>query len=93
MHNIDNLNMAIENKSLELVYTFLHEIKKDIDSGDVETIEYIVSPANITKLHNDLVEMLGVNRRLIQLRNRVSNTAYRASLFTQAMINGVGNLL
>ena len=87
------LQEAIESNSPKLVHAILKEIKADIEGGDVNAIEHIATPVNITALHNDLVEKLGVNRRLLQLRGRVPNAAHRAALFTQAMINGVGYLL
>lgn len=87
------LQEAIESNSPEQVHALLTEIKADIENGDVASVEFIAMPVNITALHNDLVEKLGVNRRLLQLRGRVPNAAHRAALFTQAMINGVGYLL
>ena len=89
---IDLLNEYIEQGKVAEVHQLLLEIKSDIEDGDVDLIEYIATPANITSLHNKLCEELGANRRLLQLRARVSNGAHRSALFVQAMINAVGYL-
>ena len=89
---IENLKKHIHEGDVDSVRESLLDIKQDIESGDVDLIEYIATPANITALHNDLCDNLGTNRRLLQLRARVSNGAHRSALFVQAMINAVGYL-
>lgn len=88
----EELDVAIEAKNKVAVIEKLRDIKASIDRGDVDVVEHIASPANLTKLHNNLCEQMGVVRRLLQLRGRVPNARHRASLFVQAMINGVGYL-
>lgn len=70
----------------------LTEIKGLIDGGDIECIEYISTPANITRIQTDLCSEMGVVRRLLQLRGRTPNAGRRSSLFIQAMMNAVGHL-
>lgn len=88
MSGIDTLKTAILSKDKELVKEELTALK-DIVLTDDETMAELTSPAVITELHEMLVEHLGVNQRLMQLRNRVPHRRRRAALFAQAMLNGV----
>jgi len=92
MKIFEDLDVAITEKDIEEVRRLLVEIKQEIDTGNVEVVEHVATPANLTVLQARLCDELGVNRRLLQLRNRVPNAVHRSSLFVQAMMNAVGYL-
>jgi hypothetical protein len=54
-----------------------------------ELLKEILSPPVLTELHETLEEKLGVNRRHMQVRKRVTQPKTRGMLFVKAMIVGV----
>jgi DNA-binding LytR/AlgR family response regulator len=87
------LETEIKNKNKPNVLKVLGDIKTAIDvEKDVEAVTYIINPENLTRIQKALCEQMGVMHRYLQLRNRVHSASRRASLFIQAMINGVEKL-
>lgn len=86
----DELEKEISAKNKTRVLTILREIKTAIDEeNDVEVTTYIILPENLLRIQKALCEQIGVIHRYLQLKNRVHSGRRRASLFVQAMINGV----
>ena len=84
---INQFNTAIENKNLAETKLALEVLLENSNSTEV-TI-YIVTPANISKMHQQLIEAFNVPPRAMQLKHRVEHRGKRANLFIRAMLNGV----
>lgn len=61
-------------------------------ADDKELVDQIILPANINELYTMLIEVMGVKKRAIQLKNRIPNKGKRAFMFIQAMKNGLNKL-
>ena len=61
----------------------------EVSLSDPYLAKWITEPANITQLHEDLTEHLGVSPRMMQLKNRIPHRQRRAVFFIKAMLNGV----
>ncbi len=83
---VDLLKEAIENGSKNQTMIVLDNL---IENVNEDIALHITDPATITKLHEMLVEHLGVNPQAMKLKQRVPNRMRRAILFLRAMRNGV----
>lgn len=90
--NIQTVKDAILSKDVDATKVALSGLKEAIEKGDDNLALELTVPAVITELHQMLVEHLGVNQRLMQLRVKVPHRRKRAILFSQAMLNGVNYL-
>lgn len=82
------LNESIEGGDVELTTEILEDLLQEALSNQY-LAKWITEPANITKLHEDLVEHLGVHPRTMQLKDRIPHRQRRAVFFLKAMVNGV----
>lgn len=88
LEKIDALKQLILKNEKQPVVEYMEVLKNECLTT-VELANTVTTPVVITELHKMLVEHMGVNQRAMQLKNRVPNTTRRATLFLQAMINGV----
>lgn len=84
-----DLNVYISEVNIDdLIYLF-SDLKDHVDEGDIDAIEYVATPRNITRIHKSLASDIGVPVRFLQLRNRVPNAARRASQFMRGILHGL----
>ena len=88
----DELKDAIRNQDKEGVARMLTETHDKIAAGDADVINGIVTPSEITELHNLLTEHLGVHPKTMMVKGRITTRGRRASLFCRAMLNGVSRV-
>ena len=86
---LDILREVIEKGSKNQTLMVLDSILENMDD---ELARHIVDPATITKLHEMLIEHLGVNPQAMKLKNRVPLRMRRAMLFLRAMRNAVSKV-
>jgi hypothetical protein len=86
--NIDLVKQAILEKDKQKTIELLENLKNSFATDEM-AMQIITMPPVITELHQMLMDNLGVHPRAMQLRARVPNRGRRATLFVQAMINGV----
>jgi hypothetical protein len=85
---IEKIELEDAQKSLDAMDLIIEKIPTDDDLA-----AEITDPATITKLHQLLIDHLGVAPRAMQLTRRFSNTGTRAIMFSRAMRNGIAHVV
>ena len=85
---IDKIESGNAEKALEAANLIVDKIPEDEDLRNE-----ILKPEIITKLHELLIEHLGVSPRAMQLNRRFPNNTSRALMFTKAMCNGIAHTM
>lgn len=88
----DTLKEAIRAGDKKLTLSLLDELEQKILSGDTESVNELIRPAEITELHTLLTEHLAVQPRAMMVKGRITTRPRRALLFCKAMRNGVSRL-
>jgi hypothetical protein len=86
---MDRIFSAIDANDIKAVSTLVDNELADLVLNDPESVKWIVTPANITKLHNALTEQFGIPRKMFMLRNRIPGQHRRAVMFVKAISNGL----
>lgn len=85
---IDTLKESILSKDKMKTEEVLTSMLEELNSNK-DLVGIVTMPEVIAELHTLLIENLGVHPRSMLLKARVPNRNRRASLFVQAMLNGV----
>ena len=89
---MDRLFVAIGDKNVKQAREIVDGELAQMVIDDRETINWIAQPVNLTKLHNELMEHLGIPRKMLMLRNRVPSTHRRSVMFVKAISNALKRL-
>lgn len=85
---IDRLQASIESGNFPATLDALLELEHLV-MNDVEYINWVTDPVNITGLHQSLITNMDIPHRLLLLKNRVPNKHRRAIMFVKIMYNAV----
>lgn len=87
----DRLYASIESGNFSATLDTLKELE-ELVMHDVEHINWITDPVNITGLHQSLITNMEIPHRLLLLKNRVANKHRRAIMFVKIMHNAVSRI-
>jgi hypothetical protein len=86
-HAGEELLLAISTKNAVVSVAAIQSYRvnmRDVGIG-AEYVMWISEPTNLTKVHNAIVDNLGVEPRAMAIRRRLMSRTQRAELLTQAM--------
>jgi len=83
---------AIDAKDVKAARAIVDDELAVMVIDDRDTINWIAQPVNLTKLHNSLMDNLGIPRKMLMLRNRVPSTHRRSIMFVKAISNALKRL-
>lgn len=85
---IESLYTALDDKDGVRVLGYV-SILKGMAAEDPVVVKWIVTPKNLTKLQERLVESLGVTQRAMRVKERIQHRQRRAILFVTAMEHAI----